>query len=353
MVHIVHKISFLFLALVLLGCGRDGPLLVNTSIDDLSNSLDRVAPRLMEENDVVGLSVAVIRNNEVAISRSFGHSSLESKKPISDQTVYKAASLGKPIFAYVVVSLAQQGKINLDVPLASYCAAGVVNGDARSEEVTARMVLSHTAGLPNLGGRSKLEFLFDPGKDFEYSGHGYQYLQGVVEAITHKSLNELANEFVFEPLSMTKSSYVWRTEYENIISSSYSENKEVFKVNREADVGYAAWSLYTTLGDYSKFVMHIMKSSKETSSIASWLLEPYVDVAKGVKWGMGWGIQDTMPNNSFWHWGSLAGFRHYAVGYPEEKVAVIVMANSQKSFKMVDSVMVESIGGRYPSYDWF
>jgi len=353
MVHTIHKISFLFLVLVLSGCGRDGPLLVNASIDDLSNTLDRVAPKLMEKNDVVGLSVAVIRNNELALSRSFGYSSLESKKPISERTVYKAASLGKPIFSYVVVSLAQQGKINLDVPLVSYDSAGVVNGDIRSGEVTARMVLSHTAGLPNLGGRSKPEFLFDPGKNFEYSGHGYQYLQGVIEAITHKSLNELANEFVFEPLLMTDSSYVWRTEYENIISSSYGENKEAFKVNQEASVGYAAWSLYTTLGDYSKFVMHIMKSSKEDSSIASRLLESQVDVAKGVKWGMGWGIQDTMPNNSFWHWGSLAGFRHYVVGYPEEKVAIIVMSNSQKSFKMVDSVVVESIGGSYPSYDWF
>jgi len=66
-----------------------------------------------------------------------------------------------------------------------------------------------------------------------------------------------------------------------------------------------------------------------------------------------WGIQDTKPNQSFWHWGSHAGFRHYVVGYPKEKVAVIVMTNSSDAFKMVEAVMRQAIGGEYPSYEWF
>jgi hypothetical protein len=49
----------------------------------------------------------------------------------------------------------------------------------------------------------------------------------------------------------------------------------------------------------------------------------------------------------------MAGFRHYVIGYPEEQIAVIVMANSSTAFKMIDDVMVKSIGGSYPSYDWF
>jgi len=64
-------------------------------------------------------------------------------------------------------------------------------------------------------------------------------------------------------------------------------------------------------------------------------------------------LQETEPNESFWHWGSVAGFRHYVVGYPKEKLAVVFMSNSSTAFKLVDDVMVQSIGGRYPSYDWF
>lgn len=83
------------------------------------------------------------------------------------------------------------------------------------------------------------------------------------------------------------------------------------------------------------------------------MLKLQVDVAKKVKWGLGWGLQDTIPNYSFWHWGSMAGFRHYVVGYPKERMGVIVMTNSSSAFKMVDDVMAKAIGGNYPSYDWF
>lgn len=102
-----------------------------------------------------------------------------------------------------------------------------------------------------------------------------------------------------------------------------------------------------------RFVAHMIDSSHVQGSVAETMMQPQVDVATNVKWGLGWGLQDTVPNYSFWHWGSMAGFRHYVVGYPKEKMAVIVMTNSLKAFKMVDDVMAKAIGGSYPSYDWF
>jgi len=339
--------------LAIAGCWRDGELIVDESIEAVANSLNDMAPVLMDENDVVGLSVIVIRENEVKISRSFGYADSESKKKINKHTVYQAASLGKPIFAYIVVALAQQKKLDLDKPLYLYMGEEVVVNDSRSREITARMVLSHTTGLPNLGEQVEPVFGFKPGSDFQYSGYGYQYLQRVIEKITQKSLNGLAVEIVFEPLSMNSSSYHWRKDYEDVISSSYGDRADKYKAKQVTQTGHAAWSLYTTPADYSKFVIHIMHSSIKSESVAYQLLKPTIDVAKDVKWGLGWGIQDTTPHESFWHWGSKAGFRHYVVAYPVEKVAVVVMANSRKSFKIVDDIMAKSIGGSYPSYDWF
>jgi len=97
----------------------------------------------------------------------------------------------------------------------------------------------------------------------------------------------------------------------------------------------------------------MIKTASVRSSVAEAMLKLQVDVAKKVKWGLGWGLQDTIPNYSFWHWGSMAGFRHYVVGYPKERMGVIVMTNSSSAFKMVDDVMAKAIGGNYPSYDWF
>ena len=349
----LKTITLIIFVLALVGCWRDGPVITDEPIEQIANSLDAIIPSLADENKIVGLSVIVIRENKIRISKTFGYAELKSRKKVTEHTVYEAASLGKPIFAYIVATLATQNILDLDRPLYLYSGVEIVANDTYSREITARMVLSHTTGLPNLGTQVTPKFSFSPGSDFQYSGLGYQYLQGVIEKIAQKSLNELAVEIVFEPLSMTASSYRWQEDFGKVISSSYDHKKDKYKSTKQPQVDHAAWSLYTTSKDYAKFVAHIMRSSTKNGSTAAQLLTPTVDVAKDVQWGLGWGIQDTTPHKSFWHWGSKAGFKHYVVAYPVEQVAVIVMANSKNAFKITDEIMARSIGGKYPSYDWF
>ena len=339
---------------LLSACGRDGPLLIDVSTENISGVLDESVPPLMEKGNVVGMSIIVIRGGNIAISKSFGDADSESHRKVDEQTVFRAASLGKPIFAYIVVALSQQGTIDLDTPLYSYLQEEIVQGDPRSRTITARMVLNHTAGLTNLdGNKSTVRFLFNPGTDFKYSGHGYLHLQRVIERITGKNLNQLANEIVFLPLNMADSSYVWQEKYRGRVSSSYDKLGKALRSYKKPVTGYSAWSLFTTAKDYTSFVSHIIETASVPGSVAEIMLRPQVDVASGVKWSLGWGLQDTIPNYSFWHWGSMTGFRHYVIGYPREKVAVVVMTNSKDAFKMVDDVMVKAIGGSFPSYDWF
>jgi CubicO group peptidase (beta-lactamase class C family) len=353
MKNIMRNIIIALILAFISGCYRDGPLLTDTPVDKISNMLDSLTPSLMNKYDVVGMSVAVIHEGDISISKSYGYADIESKRIVDGDTVFRAASLGKPILAYIVISLSQQGKINLDVPLCTYLSEDVVKGDPRSKLITARMSLAHTTGLPNLDGRkSAIKFLFDPGTDYQYSGHAYLYLQKVIEKITGKHLNELANELVFKPLLMTDSSFVWRNIYRERISSSYDDNGEAFRSSENPNMGYSAWSLFTTTTDYARFVAHMIDSSHVRGSVAAEMMKTQVEVASNLKWGLGWGLQETVPNFSFWHWGSMAGFRHFVVGYPQEKIAVVVMTNTKRAFRMVDDVMANSIGGSYPSYDW-
>jgi CubicO group peptidase (beta-lactamase class C family) len=152
---------------------------------------------------------------------------------------------------------------------------------------------------------------------------------------------------------MTDSSFIWQDKYNGRISSSYDGTGKVFPTRPKPVTAYSAWSLFTTTKDYAQFVLHMIETTNDKSSVAGQLLKPYVNVNKDVAWGLGWGLQNTVPNRSFWHWGSMAGFRHYIVAYPKEKIAVIVMSNSWRAFKMIDDVMTKAIGGNYPSYDWF
>ena len=343
-----------FMLLACSGCSRDQPLLLEGPIKDISRNLDRIAPKLMDEYRVKGLSVSIIRNGDISLKKYFGYSDVENLTEINESTVFRGASLGKPIFAYIVVKLAQEGKIDLDKPLSTYLKGRVIPTDSRSDEVTARMVLSHSSGLPNLDVSAQdIEFHFSPSKEFKYSGHGYLYLQRVVEKITEKKLNKLAEEIVFKPLKMKESSFIWQSKYRETISNSYGADGEKNISNEKPDIGYSAWSLFTTLEDYSLFVSHIISTSADSNGVSALLVSPNISITKKIQWGLGWGLQNTEPNQSFWHWGSMAGFRHYVVGYPKEGLAVIFMSNSSTAFKLVDDVMVKSIGGSYPSYDWF
>jgi CubicO group peptidase (beta-lactamase class C family) len=347
------RVLFFALMPLLTACSSDHSLLVNKPIKLISQDLAETVPKLMEAHNVMGLSVAVLRNDQLALNQAFGFADLEKEQKINSDTIFKAASLGKPIFAFIVQSLVQQGRLDLDKPLIVYGDGAEEKIDPLYSLITARMVLSHTTGLPNFGESKRVEFQFTPGSAFQYSGHAYQYLQSVVTIITGKSINNLAQEFVFSPLEMNRSSYIWKESFRDFIAQSYNSDRKQTQVTKQVTNGFAAWSLYTTIEDYAKFVTHIMQTANSPNDISAQLLMPQVDVADDVKWGLGWGIQDTEPNQSFWHWGSLAGFRHYVVAYPKEKVAVIVMTNSSGAFKMVEEVMSQAIGGEYPSYEWF
>src|SRR5262249_26786218 len=145
-------------------------------------------------------------------------------RPVDDNTVFEAASLSKPVFAYAVLKLVEQGKIGLDVPLTKYLPKPYVDGDPRLEKITARIVLSHRTGFPNWRGPNPLTFHFTPGEAFSYSGEGFVYLQRVVEQIESKPLNDVMAELVFNPLGMTSSSYVWRADFDELTATGHDSD---------------------------------------------------------------------------------------------------------------------------------
>src|SRR5581483_1210990 len=136
--------------------------------------------------------------------------------PVDTATVFEAASLSKPLFTYGVMRLQHEGLLDLDTPLTRYMPGHEFCADPRLDRVTARMVLCHMTGWPNWRrqGRS-LKFKKAPGRAFGYSGEGYVYLQQVVERISGQSLDAFMRQAVLRPLSMTRSSYVWRESYES------------------------------------------------------------------------------------------------------------------------------------------
>src|SRR5258705_12768587 len=231
--------------------------------------LERDIPPLMAEGDIPGLSIALVRDNVVAWSHAFGVKNSETKELGNNDTVFEAASLSKPVFAYAVLKLVDGGKLSLDTPLNKYLdskdARYDVGEDPRLDQITARRVLSHTTGFPNWRprGDKTLKIYFTPGDRFSYSGEGFVYLAKVIEHITGEKLEAFMKRTVLDPLGMKSSSYIWRDDY---------DSRKVFTHNSvgggsgrgRPDKANVAASLQTTATDYARYVCAIISTANRS-----------------------------------------------------------------------------------------
>jgi CubicO group peptidase (beta-lactamase class C family) len=106
-------------------------------------------PKLMADAKVPGVSIAAIHNAKIVWRRGFGFADAATKAPVDQDTVFQAASMSKPVFAYVALKLCEKDVIGLDTPLTKYAPEPFLTGDPRIELITPRHILSHSSGFQN------------------------------------------------------------------------------------------------------------------------------------------------------------------------------------------------------------
>src|SRR5262249_34423654 len=196
-----------------------------SKLDASVAKLQTDTPALMKEADAPGMSMVLVCGGKIAWRKNFGVKNVNSGEAVDDETVFEAASLSKPVFAYAVLKLVDQGKIRLDSPLTAYLPHPYIENDQRLAKITARLVLSHRTGFPNWrGDGNPLLIHFTPGERFSYSGEGFVYLQRVVEQIEGKPLNSVMNDLVFTPLGMASSSYIWRPDFDERTATGHDSD---------------------------------------------------------------------------------------------------------------------------------
>ena len=139
------------LAVAAAGCSRklDPKIEHSATWEESIANLEQHIAESMRENRVPGASIAIIRDAKIAWAKGFGVRDQTTGAPVGEDTVFSAQSMSKPVFAYRVMKLHEQGVLDLDAPLTRYTPDLFVEHDPRLQEITARRVLSHTSGLPN------------------------------------------------------------------------------------------------------------------------------------------------------------------------------------------------------------
>jgi len=306
-------------------------------------------PRLMALGDIPGLSVAVVRGDSLSWSGAFGITDVRTGEPVSTKTVFEAASLSKTLFSYVALRLIDRGVIDLDTPLIRYAPYPRLARDPRHRQVTARMCLNHTTGLPNWGTR----FADEPGTRFTYSGEGIRFLRKTLEAATGQTLEDMARQEAFIPLGMPHSTYLWDDNSPGTLAAGHDAQGKP-QPRRDCPGGSAAASLHTTANDYARFLQACLTGKglspeshatmMETSIQADFSAAP--SIARHVGWGLGWGTMDSPEGPVIWQWGDNGDTMALAIGCPASGTGLVYFANSATGLSIAHALVAEVLPGR-------
>ena len=326
-------------------------------------------PGLMEQAGVQGAQIAVLSGGKTAWHASYGLANAETNAPVTDASVFEAASLSKPVFAYAVLTLVDAGLVDLDTPISKYLPGRYdVGDDVRLDLITPRHVLSHRSGFPNWrSGSDALKIHFTPGERFSYSGEGFVYLAAAVERITGQTLEAFMRRTVFDPLGMTSSSYVWQSRYESLKVYNHGLLGELAG-RRTPWRANAAASLHTTAGDYARFVAAVLAGKGLRSATARALMSPQSRpdergintataaptgrFAPSLAWGLGWGLEQEGEAWSLWHWGDNGTTKAYVAASPTRGAGVVFFANSENGLLLAPSIVASVMGGESPALAW-
>jgi CubicO group peptidase (beta-lactamase class C family) len=334
-----------FAALYVAGCSSKEPTSVapeDAFLEALVAAWEAGIPRWLEEAKMPAVSIAVIRHGALAWQRAFGVKDTGTNEPVDNDTIFAACSNTKPVFAYGVLKLCEQGILDLDAPLTSYTSRRVT-ADPRVELITTRHVLNHTTGFPNWRQGPDLPIQFTPGSRKQYSGEGFRYLQSVVLEITGKSFEDFMRDNIFMPLGMTSSRISSGLDYAKLAKPHDENGKRLpgkyYAPPTEAEAAEgialygAAAMLMTTPADYAKFLLEFLnpKPADEFRLNAvsrNEMLRPQVQERDGVWEGLAWALeQHEGAPLIFAHSGQDAGYYCVAAGCTERQSGFMVMFN--------------------------
>lgn len=276
-------ISLSLVALLLAGCMTQSSSIAAAQ-HKVPNSaaIDAVVEQLMSDEDVKGMAVAVIEQDEILHLNAYGFRNVEKGLPLEIETIMYGASLTKAAFAYFVLQLVDEGKLDLDTrigaylpkPLPEYEWWSSLEGDEQWERLTPRIILSHTTGLNNLRyfePDQNLTFHFEPGTHYAYSGEGINILQSVIEEGLGLNVKDEMKRRLFEPFGMPNTSLQWREDFAENLADGYAIDGS-FEPHDERSYVSASGSMDTTIADQARMWRAMLAGEGLSEEIrAAWI----------------------------------------------------------------------------------
>lgn len=258
-----------------------------------ASGVAELAKAAMVETGAKGLAIAVIDDGRATSAQAFGDRNAKGD-PLTTETVMYGASLTKAVFAYTVMQLAEEGRIDLDASIATYLPKplpeygnldeygnwGDLKGDERWRRITPRILLTHSAGFANFSfiePDGRLKFHFDPGTRYAYSGEGLILLQFVLEQGLGLKLGEEMQKRVFDRFGMANTSMMWRQDFARNLADGWKADGSV-EPHDERSSARAAGSMDTSIADFAAFAAGFMRGEGLKPKSRAEMLRPQLPI---------------------------------------------------------------------------
>ncbi|MDT0606843.1 serine hydrolase [Croceitalea rosinachiae] len=385
----LKSVALLFSVLIFSNCATktndgiarlDGSMISKDLITEKMNQLTKDA-------NVQGLAVSIFEDYQLVYENVVGYKDAPKKLELTDSTNIYGGSLSKAVFSVLVMKLVEEEIIDLDTPLESYLPKKIheyepltrwhddytdLKTDSLYHKITARMCLAHTTGFANwrfYESDKKLKVNEVPGTTYGYSGEGFVYLQVVLEKITGKGLEELAQEYIFKPLQMKNSSYQWQARFEKDFAYGHQEDGTTFHKDIDNEPRGGS-TLETTSSDYVQFLTAVLNQELLSKASYDEIFSPQIRIksatnfgpgaalttnkfdAINLSYGLGWVYFETPYGIGVSKGCHGDGFEHYSVLFPETGKGMLIMTNSANGESIYKELLAYAIADTYTPWEW-
>jgi len=345
-IHYVFLLFFLFIkAPVSFGQKMDLSLVSSK----FHEKVDSIVNHKMDEYDIPGLSIGLVKNNSILYAKGFGIKKTGGNDQVSENSIFHTASISKLFTALAIVQLIDKNLTSFDCKLVDIVPE-LNFKDKRAKDVTIKELLNHTSGLPDINNYHwenncqsencleeyilglNLKLSAQPSSEYHYSNLGYDILGYIVEKISGSTFEDYVKKNILNPNGMHNSDFRYFKIPDLLRTSPHSKTfitknryaRKVYPYTREHS---PSSTLNASSKDLSKWMIQFLEiiNDKDSNSIYNLMTIPSFDQYNKI--GLGFQLYSFEGNKAIGHYGGDKGFRSFLIMFPAKNMGLVLLAN--------------------------
>ena len=336
-------------------------LLVRVLAYGQKDSTDLIVQKMMKDQKIVGLSLAVIKNGKAVINKGYGLANAEHNVPVTAETVIRLGSVSKQFFTTAILKLMEEGKLNIEDSVHKF----FPDAPETWRPIQLKHLMSHTSGLKREGPAYKnsviqpdlvvirsaysLPLDFKTGQKYQYCNLAYFMLAEIIKQVSGMPWQDYIREKLFLPAGMKNSGM---TDFYPIIPNRASGYMHKNGVLVNADAMYAVRPSGGFLSTATDMILwdKVLREKNIILKKENWelLWQPFIKTSDNPAakeyYGFGWTINEIDGRKVVGHGGANVGFRSYYARFVNDGLSIIIITNTDEA---VPAVIVKALSDHY------